>query len=54
MPGEPPGLPARETPALTMEDARAMLNDCLRDPSTNPAEREAARAWTESQALAPT
>ncbi len=53
MPGEAPGLPTRETPALTMEEARTMLNDYFRDPYTSPAEREEARAWIESQDLAP-
>ena len=35
-------------PALTTDEARAMLNDYHQDPYTSPAERDAARGWIEA------
>lgn len=49
LPGEAPGLTRREIPMLTLEEARRMLNDYLRDPYIRQSEVEATREWLARQ-----
>ena len=43
--GEAPGIPTRGPAALTLAEARSMVNDYLRDPYARPGEVAAAREW---------